>query len=91
VAQVVWTRRALADLEAIRSYIGKFSPQASRRLAARLIEVAASLRAQPERGRAITGGRRELTIVAPYLIRYRVRDGVVQILTVRHGAMRPDA
>lgn len=90
MVQVVWTRRALADLEAIRIYVGEFSPLASQRFARRLVEAGEALRAQPERGRAIAGGRRELTIIAPYLIRYRVRADAIEILTVRHGARAPD-
>lgn len=89
MVRVVWTRRALADLDAIRTYIGEFSPLASQRFARRLIEAGEALRSQPERGRVISGGRRELTIIAPYLIRYRVRNEVVEILTVRHGARAP--
>ena len=90
MAQVVWTRRALADLEAIRAYIGEFSPMASKRFSLRLVDAGAALSIQPDRGRPISGGRRELTIIPPYLIRYRVRGEVVEILTVRHGARAPD-
>ena len=38
------------------------------------------------RGRPVGGGIRELTIVSPYLIQYRVENGEVEILTIRHGA-----
>ena len=86
VAQVVWTRRALSELQAIEAYIAQFSPQAAQQFSVRLFQAGASLRDQPERGRPIAGARRELTIVAPSLIRYRVRQGVVQILTLRHGS-----
>lgn len=86
MAEVVWTRRSLADLDAIRTYIGAFSPLASQRFALRLIAAGEALSAQPDRGRALPGGCRELTIVPPYLIRYRVRGEVVEVLTVRHGA-----
>jgi len=88
VARVVWTRRALADLNAIETYIGQFSPLAARRFVLRLYHAGLALAEQPNRGRPISGGRRELTIVAPYLLRYRVRGGVVQILSLRHGARR---
>jgi toxin ParE1/3/4 len=89
VAQVVWTDRALADLEAIRTYIGQFSPLASQRFALRLIRAGEALAEQSDRGRGLVGGRRELTVVPPYLIRYRLRADVVEILTVRHGARAP--
>jgi len=90
VAQVVWTRPALASLEAIRAYIGQFSPLASQRMALRLISAGVSLSDAPDRGRPIGRGRRELATVPPYLIRYRVRGDVVEIIAIRHGAQRPD-
>lgn len=49
-----------------------------------------SLATAETRGRSISRGRRELTIVAPYLIRYRVTGDRVTVLEVRHGARRPD-
>jgi toxin ParE1/3/4 len=48
-----------------------------------------ALDVQPLRGRPISGGRRELTTVYPYLIRYRVKATGVEILEVRHGARAP--
>ncbi len=75
---------------AIRAYVGEFSPLAARRFAARLVEVADSLDEFAERGRLVGGGKRELTIVWPYLIRCRVDADTVTILRVRHGARRPD-
>lgn len=88
--QVRWTEAALTDLERIRSYIGHFNPSAARRMAARLIEAANSLDSFPERGRSIGRGRRELTVVWPYVIRYRIADEHVVILRVRHGAQAPE-
>lgn len=83
---VIWTVRAVDDVTAIRAYIEQFSPLAALRFAARLINAANGLCDQPERGRPISGGRRELTIIAPYLIQYRVLEDRVEILTIRHGA-----
>lgn len=90
MAQVVWTYPALASLETIRTYIADFSPLAAQRMALRLTTAGQSLADHPERGRAIGGDRRELVTVPPYLIRYRVRAGAVEILAIRHGARRPD-
>jgi len=86
MVQVVWTRRASADVWAIRSYIEQFTPMAAGRFAARLKGAAESLESQPDRGRAIGYGLRELVIVRPYIIVYRVMSKTVEILTVRHGA-----
>ena len=64
VVQVVWTRGATSELRAIRAYIAEFSPLAAQRLAARLINAARSLEGMPDRGRALSRGRRELTLIA---------------------------
>ena len=84
--QVVWTLGARQDVERIRDYIGQFSPLSAHRFALRLVTTGESLSEYPLRGRPVSGGIRELTIVAPYLIQYRVENGEVEILTIRHGA-----
>jgi toxin ParE1/3/4 len=89
VAEVVWTDRTLADVEAITAYIGQFSPNASRNMASRLLAAGDDLELFPMRGRAISANRRELTVIPPYLIRYRIMGDRVRILEVRHGARRP--
>lgn len=90
VVQVVWTRRAASELRAIRVYIAEFNPTAAERLAARLVTAARSLETFPDRGRPISLGRRELTLIPPYLIRYERDGGRVAILEIRHGAQEPD-
>jgi hypothetical protein len=91
VAQVIWSDRALADIEAVVAYIvSQHSPIAAQRLAQRLMAAGDALEANPDRGRTISRGRRELAVVAPYLIRYQVREDAIWILEVRHGARRPD-
>ena len=86
MARVVWTARAVRNLRTIQDYIGAFSPLASQRMALRLKAAADSLIEFPDRGAPISGGRRRLTHVSPYLIRYR-RDGDrVIILDIRHAA-----
>lgn len=89
MARIVWTREALGNLELIRRYIHQFDPRAAQRMAARLIEACDRLQDFPDRGRAGTGGTRELAMIAPYLIRYRVDGEQVYILGIRHGAQRP--
>ncbi|VXC91574.1 Toxin RelE4 [Sphingomonas sp. T1] len=84
--RIVWTDDAVANLEAIISYVSAFDPAAARTLAARLIAVADSLAVFPERGRDAGAGRREMTIVWPYILRYRIKGDAVIILRVRHGA-----
>lgn len=88
--RIVWTDQAVANLEAIETYISAFNPMAARRLAARLIALADSLAEFSERGRDAGEGRREMTIVWPYILRYRVEGDTVFILRIRHGAQREE-
>ena len=90
MVQVVWTRGAATELRTIRAYVAQFSPLAAQRLAARLLAAARSLEASPDRGRPISRGRRELAVIAPYLIRYARQEDRVVILEIRHGAREPD-
>lgn len=84
--QILWTDEAVGNLEAIVAYISAFNPNAATRLAERLIAVADSLTEFSERGREVQGGRREMTIVWPYVLRYRIEGHKVLILRIRHGA-----
>jgi toxin ParE1/3/4 len=86
VRPVVWTDEAIGHLEAIVTYISAFNPAAAVRLGERLVALADSLADFPDRGRDAGEGRREMTIVWPYVMRYRVEAGRVLILRVRHGA-----
>lgn len=88
--RIVWTDEAVGHLEAIVTYISAFNPDAAQRLAERLIAVADSLTEFSERGRDAGGGRREMTIVWPYVLRYRVEGETVFILRIRHGARREE-
>jgi toxin ParE1/3/4 len=89
VVQVVWSRRALTDLAAIRAYISQFNPTAAARMAARLETAGESLVSHPLRGRPAIHGLRALTTVPPYLVYYRVEEKTVVVVTIRHGARRP--
>ncbi|MGN6820144.1 MAG: type II toxin-antitoxin system RelE/ParE family toxin [Sphingomonas sp.] len=84
--RIVWTDEAIGHLEAIVAYIAAFNPAAAIRLGERLREVADSLAEFPDRGRKAPDGNREMTIVWPYVLRYRVEAERVIILRVRHGA-----
>lgn len=84
--RIVWTDEAIAHLEAIVAYISAFNPAAAARLGERLIAVADSLAEFFERGRDAGDGRREMTTVCPYVLRYRVEGERVVVLRIRHGA-----
>lgn len=84
--KIIWTDDAIAHLEAIVAYIATFNPAAARTLSERLIAVADSLAEFSERGRDAGGGKREMTTVWPYVLRYRVEAERVIILRIRHGS-----
>ena len=88
--RVVWTAEARSNLRGILSYVSAFNAPAAFRLARRLQIAADSLVDHPDRGREAPRGLRELAIVHPYLIRYRIRDDAVIILRIRHGARVED-
>jgi len=89
VRRIIWSPRAAEDLRSIRDYIGQFNPSAAARFAARLVATAESLAEFSERGRPVSAKRRELVVVWPYIIRYRIDSDRVVILRIRHGARRP--
>lgn len=80
----------MRQAKAIRTYIADENPHAARRIFLKLVNAADSLALLPHRGRPISGGRRELTHLRPYLLCYRVRGDTVTILQVRHAARKPD-
>lgn len=84
--KIVWTDEAIEHLEAIVTYVSVYDPAAAERLGRRLIELADSLAEFPNRGRDAGDGRREMTTVWPYILRYRVDSNSVVILRIRHGA-----
>jgi toxin ParE1/3/4 len=84
--KIVWTEEAISHLEAILAYVSAFNPGAASRLGERLIAVADGLAEFSERGRDAGEGRREMTSVWPYILRYRVEGNTVIILRIRHGA-----
>lgn len=89
-----YTKRALADIDRIGSYLSERSPQGAANVLSRIEGVISSLADHPRSGRA-TDRRNVRVRVAgeyPYLVFYRVRtDGDVSILHVRHAERRPFA
>jgi toxin ParE1/3/4 len=84
---VSFTRRALRDLANILAYIAADNRAAASRVAVELIVACDRLEHFPERGRpGLRRGTRELTIVWPYVIVYRIAGQNVEILAIWHGA-----
>jgi toxin ParE1/3/4 len=86
--EIVWSPRALAGLQEIRTYVARDKPEAAARLATRIVSLVEALREHPYLGRGGTEpGVRELVVGGtPYLIFYRVQAKRVTILTIWHGA-----
>ena len=89
LTRIVWTRNALADLEQVRAYLlENADPDTMRLEAARIWTATQRLTRFPASGRP---GRipetREL-VVAPYILPYRIKDNVVEILDVFHSAQK---
>ena len=91
---IIWLDRARREVIQIREYIAKENPRAARQVARRILESAGKLRTTPNIGRPgrLYGTRERVITGTPFIILYRVRDGVIEILRVIHGARRwPDS
>ena len=88
---VTLSAQALRELDSIDVHIRtQDAPLAAEALGARLMRAIEDLEVFPLRGRVIRRGLRELVTVRPYIIRYRIQAGTVQVIRIRHGAQRPD-
>jgi toxin ParE1/3/4 len=84
---VIISPEALADLAAIRDYIGERNRSAASRIAVALVAACDRLEHLPERGRpGLVPGTREITVIWPYVIVYRITPTAVEIIRVWHGA-----
>lgn len=84
--RIAWTDEAVGHLEAIVAYVAAVNPAAAERLGQRLVALADSLATFPNRGRDAGHGRQDISVVWPYIMRYRVEGETVLILRIRHGA-----
>lgn len=88
--RLVWTAPSVDDLEQIRTFTHADDPAAARRVALRLVEIASSLPAMPNRGRiGRLFGTRELVVPElPYVVVYRVGRESLEVLRVLHTSIR---
>lgn len=85
--EIRWTRRALENLEQIAAYIGTDNPVRARTFVGEIKEKTELLRQFPALGRpGRVPGTRELVVHENYVVPYRVKDGVIQVLRVQHVA-----
>lgn len=86
---VKWTKTALANLVAIIEYIEKDNAERAKSFALEIQAKTNSLAEFPGMGRAgRVIGTRELVIQPNYIIPYRMRGGVVEVLRIQHVARR---
>ena len=88
--QIRWTQKANRNLDDVEAYIAQDNPDAAIRMVLKIIRVVEQLLQRPALGRpGRVHGTRELVITGtPFIVPYRVRGEVVEILAVLHGAMK---
>jgi addiction module RelE/StbE family toxin len=91
--KLLWTSRALAELDAIFAYVAAIDPKLAERLTFEIDARVAKLADFPEIGRIgrVDGTREFIVTGTPYILPYRVRDGRVEILAALHASRQwPD-
>jgi toxin ParE1/3/4 len=85
-----WTPRAVADLEQIADYLLAVHPQSWDRLLTRVEETVDYLLHFPHMGKAgLVEGTREFVLSGtPYILVFRIKHDVVQMVSVRDGRMQ---
>lgn len=85
---IKWLKKAELDLEKAEAYIAKDSPQAAVEIVLTIIAAVERLEVFPGIGRAgRVEGTRELVVDGtPYIVPYRKRGDVIEILRVYHSA-----
>ncbi|MDE3154284.1 MAG: type II toxin-antitoxin system RelE/ParE family toxin [Acidobacteriota bacterium] len=88
--QLRWADAAVVDLERIADYLFSNAPDRAPDLARSIYEVPEKLLSFPHRGRpGKKAGTRELVLSPlPWILVYTVRDDVVQVVRILHGAQR---
>jgi toxin ParE1/3/4 len=86
--RIRWTPAAASDLEEISNYLQERHPQYWRPTILKLYNEIRSLKQWPSRGRpGREEGTRELLFPPlPYIAVYRVREEMVEVLRIFHGA-----
>ena len=91
--RIRWTRRADSDLYTAYDFIAQENRRAAARMIGRIRQATSHLEKQPRIGRlGKLDGTHELVVTGtPFIVVYRVVNGLVEILRVIHGAQHwPD-
>ena len=88
--QVRWLRKALRNLDEEAAYIATDDPEAARKVVERVLHAVAMLADQPGLGRPgrLPGTRELIVSRTRYLVPYRVRGDLVEVLRVFHSSRR---
>ncbi len=83
---LIWSRRSQANLKSILKHVAKDNPAAAQQLVEQIASSAeATLSGHPLAGRAgRIEGTREWVAHKRYIVVYRVDNGQVRVITVRH-------
>ncbi len=87
--KIFWTELAAADLDQIEQFISRDNPNAALQQVIRIIEVVETrIGHLPRMGKPgrIEGTREQVVSNIPYIIIYRFRQEMVEILRILHAA-----
>lgn len=85
--KIVWSKRGIRNLIALRHYIASDSDQNAAIVAKRLLAAVDLLKEQPQMGRPgrILGTRELVVPDTPFVVPYRVRGERLELIAVYHG------
>ncbi len=87
--EIVWTRRSIEDVQAIRQFIAQDSPHYAKLVSQKIVAAVERLPILPKSGRIVPEFQepnvREI-IHEPYRIVYRLVENEIHILTIHHSA-----
>lgn len=89
MAKLIWSLKAIADLEEICEYISKDSEHYAKLFAQRIVVLAETIAEFPMTGRIVPEYQRDdlrERVFQSYRIVYRVKPEVVEIVAIVHGA-----
>ena len=88
--RVNWLRAARANLIAVSEFISQDNPDAAARTVAAIVRAVEALEHVPALGRPgrISGTRELVVLGTPYIVPYRVRGDVVQLIRVFHASRK---
>ena len=88
--KVIWSRRAIRHLTALREYIAQDSDKNAALVARRILNAVELLETQPQMGRPgrLLGTRELVVPQTPYIIPYRIKGDSIGLAAVLHGRQK---